>query len=343
MEDTRTLLTTLRGRYNQRELAEALGITTRTLRRWQVGETEPPLYAADAIRQRLLPLTGHSGTKIVARNTTMSEATTVPARAFPSKGNWTDEQLKLAFHFYCQTPFGKLHSRNKQIIELANLIGRTPSALAMKLVNFASLDPSITDTGRKGLTGASAQDRKIWDEFHADWERLTVECEQLRAYLLKGHEQAPEPLLGNEDDFALGDYTGETRQAIVWQRIKQDFFRRAVLASYRGRCCISGISDQRFLIASHIVPWRQDKANRLNPSNGLCLSAIHDKAFDQHLFSLTDNHRIVLSKQLKASKDTFLQEVFWPTEDRLIELPERFRPEQAFIRSHREAMLRSET
>jgi len=56
MEDARKLLTTLRGRYNQRELAEALGVTTRTLRRWEVGETDPPPYAADAIRQRLLPL-----------------------------------------------------------------------------------------------------------------------------------------------------------------------------------------------------------------------------------------------------------------------------------------------
>lgn len=58
MEDARKLLTTLRGRYNQRELAEQLGVTTRTLRRWEVGETDPPPYAADAIRQRLLPLAG---------------------------------------------------------------------------------------------------------------------------------------------------------------------------------------------------------------------------------------------------------------------------------------------
>jgi len=56
MQDVRKLLTTLRGRYNQRELAEALGIATRTLRRWEVGESDPPPYAADAIRQRLLPL-----------------------------------------------------------------------------------------------------------------------------------------------------------------------------------------------------------------------------------------------------------------------------------------------
>ena len=145
------------------------------------------------------------------------------------------------------------------------------------------------------------------------------------------------------DDPALADYTGEMRQAIVLQRIKQDFFRRAVLASYRGRCCISGVTEPRLLVASHIVPWREDKANRLNPSNGLCLSAIHDKAFDSYLFSLTDDNRVVLSQPLKASKDAFLQEVFWPIEDRSIELPERFIPNPALVRHHRETMLRERT
>jgi len=257
--------------------------------------------------------------------------------AFPNKGNWTSEQLKLAFAFYCQTPFGKLHSKNPHIIELAIMIGRTPSALAMKLVNFASLDPSITGTGRKGLSGASAQDRKVWDEFHADWERLAVECELLRRQLLRERsERKPMPVpLPLQDDLRLSDYTGETREALVQQRIKQDFFRRAVLASYRGRCCISGLSDRRMLVASHIVPWREDKANRLNPSNGLCLSAIHDKAFDCHLFSLTDDARVVLSPQIKSSKDAFIREVFWSVEGKSIELPERFRPDTSFLQRHR--------
>ncbi|MDE1885348.1 MAG: HNH endonuclease, partial [Xanthomonadaceae bacterium] len=143
-------------------------------------------------------------------------------------------------------------------------------------------------------------------------------------------------------DFVLADFTGETRRAVVEQRVKQSFFRRAVLASYRGRCCISGVSDARLLVASHIVPWRDDKANRLNPSNGLCLSVIHDKAFDSYLFSLTDDIRVVLSKRLKATKDAFLKEVFWPVEDRVIELPERFGPEMGFLRSHRENMLKDE-
>lgn len=182
----------------------------------------------------------------------------------------------------------------------------------------------------------------MWNEFHADWEQLAVECEQLREHLLSEHRKPLERLSAIEDDFALDDYSGETRRAIVQQRIKQDFFRRAVLASYRGRCCVSGVGDARFLVASHIVPWRQDKANRLNPCNGLCLSSIHDKAFDKHLFSLTDDHRIVLSASLKASKDAFLREVFWPIEGRAIEIPDRFLPKSEFVQRHRSAMLAQE-
>lgn len=75
--------------------------------------------------------------------------------------NWTRQQLLVAFSLYCQMPFGKMHSRNPDIIKYAEYIGRTPSALAMKLTNIASLDPAITSTGRKGLKGASEADRKM--------------------------------------------------------------------------------------------------------------------------------------------------------------------------------------
>ncbi len=88
--------------------------------------------------------------------------------------SWTPEQVKLAFHLYCQLPFGRLHQSNPEIIALAELIGRTPSAVAMKLTNLASLDPAIIASGRKGLSGASNLDRAIWDEFHADWEGLVL-------------------------------------------------------------------------------------------------------------------------------------------------------------------------
>ncbi len=253
-----------------------------------------------------------------------------------SHRRWTHDQLKLTFHLYCQLPFGKLHSRNPEIIELANLIGRTPSAVAMKLVNFASLDPTITSTGRSGLGNASSLDRNIWDEFHADWEGLAVECNRLKSKLLESHGTVaatnPEE---QEEVSGLEDYTGQTRQVVTEQRIKQHFFRRAVLSSYRGRCCMSGLSEPSLLIASHIVPWSQDKANRLNPSNGLCLSAIHDKAFDKGLLTISDEFRVIVSDKLKRNEGAFIREVMLPLSGRPIELPERFMPDAAFIAHHR--------
>ena len=244
---------------------------------------------------------------------------------------WTKEQLKLAFHLYCQLPFGKLDMRTPEVIKLAKLLGRTPGAVAMKLSNFASLDPAITGSGRKGLEGASKLDREIWDEFHADWEKLAVESELLRRSLDANAAIADEA----DEQLVPDDFTGETRKVVTEQRIKQNFFRRAVLSSYRGRCCMSGLSEPRLLVASHIVSWSKDKANRLNPSNGLCLSAIHDRAFDKGLITLTDDFKVVVSEELKRKKETFVIEVLLPLDGRAIESPERFAAQPEFIAWHR--------
>ena len=268
----------------------------------------------------------------------MSDSSEPTKNVFSSTGNWTREQALLAFQFYCETPFGQLHAKNRNVIELANLLGRTPGALAMKCVNFASLDPAIRESGRSGLGNVSALDREIWNEFHANWGGLVEECESLLTTLQseKGAPPTSQDTLLLPEDF---DFTGETRTAIVQQRVKQDFFRRSVLSSYGHRCCISGVTDKRFLVASHIVAWRDDASIRLHPANGLCLSTIHDKAFDSHLFSLTDDRRIILSNQLRNTSDEFLRQVFWALDDKSISLPEKFAPDVAFVGRHRQKML----
>src|SRR3546814_20115869 len=183
----------------------------------------------------------------------------------------------LAFSLYLQLPFGQFHKSNWQVQSLAALIGRSPSAVAMKLGNFASLDPA---QGGKGLQNASAQDRKTWHEFHHDWEALALECEQLRARLLQQRPGLPDPLRIAEDPAA--DYTGLTRDALVKQRVGQVLFRRAVLTAYDSRCCISGLADPRLLVASHIVAWRDDPANSLHPRNGPCLAALTPRSCAPH-------------------------------------------------------------
>lgn len=121
-----------------------------------------------------------------------------------------------------------------------------------------------------------------------------------------------------------------------WGCLLRQCFRRAVLGSYRGRCCMSGLAEPRLLLASHIVPWSADKANRLNPANGLCLSALHDRAFDQGLITLEDDFTITLSEQLRQCDEPFVREVLRPLTGRPIELPERFLPSVEFVAWHRQ-------
>lgn len=253
-----------------------------------------------------------------------------------STERWTRSQLMLAFHLYCQLPFGRLHSRAPEIIELASLIGRTPSAVAMKLVNFASLDPLITSSGRKGLSNASDADREIWNEFHQDWEKLALESEQI-LNSLRGVSHA----MTDEEVDVIADYTGETRATFVETRIKQDFFRRAVLSSYGGCCCITGLSIPQLLNASHIVPWSVDKQNRLNPGNGLCLSVLHDRAFDKGLLTVLPDLTIKVTGGLNNAENKFVDSALLAYDGKKIRAPEKFYPQREFLEYHNQKIFKS--
>src|SRR5258708_36151463 len=92
---------------------------------------------------------------------------------------WTREHSLIALNLYCKLPFGSFDQRNPIVREVASRMGRTPSSLAMKLSNLASLDPVQRARGIKGLSGASKQDREMWDEFQSEINILGPESEQL--------------------------------------------------------------------------------------------------------------------------------------------------------------------
>jgi predicted restriction endonuclease len=179
------------------------------------------------------------------------------------------------------------------------------------------------------LGNASAGDKQIWDEFHNDWEKLTAECAELLAnYDFDIAKDDAESKLKMPDSFV-----GETKTTSTTVRIGQTFFRKAVLASYQNKCCMSGVSIPILLIASHIVPWAAAKDNRLNPANGLCLSAIHDKAFDKGLMTVKPDYTIVVSKVINddnCRQSKLLQEL----NGKKITLPEKFLPDRDFLSWH---------
>lgn len=246
------------------------------------------------------------------------------------RNQWTEDQTKRALFLYFQLPFGQLHQRNREIIDLANSLGRSPSSVAMKLANFASLDPRITESGRKGLRGASALDRRVWETIDGDWTKLIHEICLQEESLILDHSRTTG---AGVELVSPGGPT--TARAEVQRRRGQEFFRRAVLANFNAVCCVTGISEPRLLIASHISPWSTDEKNRHNPRNGLCLSATFDRAFDQHLMTVDPGDLTIrFSSHLLNHANPETRDYFAPYEGRRLRSPTHLSLDGTLLSSH---------
>lgn len=249
-----------------------------------------------------------------------------------AKNNWSREELIIAFNLYCKVPFTKINSSNQDIKSLAPIIGRSTGSIAMKLANFARLDPTLQARGVKGLKGGSKGEEVIWKEFNDNWEGLAFESERILAeYKGRSIEEQAEIC---EEDTPL---EGKEREAIVRLRINQAFFRKMVLASYNNRCCITGIAIPELLVAGHIIPWAMNVKYRMNPMNGLCMNALHDRAFDKGLITVTPDYVIRISSKLidgvrKMESETF----FLPYDGKKINPSQRFLPLREFLEYHNE-------
>lgn len=256
---------------------------------------------------------------------------------------WAREHFLVALNLYCKLPFGKLHKGNPIIIDVAQKMGRTPSSLSMKLCNFAALDPVQRARGIRGLSGATRQDRAMWDEFHSKLSTLGSESEGLLHNLFT-NDDAEEVDFLSRDKVRLVTPSGPTEiRTTVKARRGQQFFRQAVLTAYDIRCCISGINIPELLVASHIKPWGKFPTERLNPRNGLCLSKLHDAAFDAGLITLDEKLNVVLSKRLRRFfPEPAVAQNFAPFEGQPIRMPEKLaEPDGGFLRYHRAKVFQS--
>jgi putative restriction endonuclease len=231
---------------------------------------------------------------------------------------WTRDELLLAFNLYCRTPFGRLHHRNPDIIALVRAIGRTPGSVAMKLCNFASLDPAQQARGIRV------------HEFAHDWGALAAESEDARERLRLRFQTVEDA----EPSTVLAGPTDVARTVRVWR--VQGLFRATVLASYDFTCAISGINVPDVLVASHIIPWSREESRRLDPRNGIALSALHDRAFDRGLISVDENLALVVSRRLHVAHPTDIhRSALLDIEGRRLRLPSRFKPDPEALAWHR--------
>ena len=246
---------------------------------------------------------------------------------------WSEEETILAFYYYCKIPFGKIHSRNPEIIRIATLLRRSPGAVSFKMGNLGHFDPELQKRNVKGLKNASKLDEQVVLEFRGNWEELSYKSVMIE-------EQLKRIETYNVSIMDLSIPAGVDAERVSKQRINQDFFRDAVLSAYGNRCCISGISIPSLLIARHIKPWSDSdpKTERTNPCNGLSLNALHDKAFDRGLITVTPEYIVHVSSKLKtiAGEDGLA----WlkGCDKKKIILPEKFVPQREFLEYHNDVI-----
>lgn len=243
---------------------------------------------------------------------------------------WTKEQLLLTINLYNKLTFGQLHARNPAVIELAGLVERNPNAVALKLVNFASLDPRLK---QKGMEKTSKLDKIVWQEYMENWGELFFEGEKL---LAKKQNTTIEKLY-NIDLDKYDKREGKEVERLVKVRVDQEGFRGAVLTNFNNKCCITGIDMVDLLVASHIVPWSKDEKNRLNPANGLALNGLHDRAFDKHLITVTEDLTIKISSRFYQHKELeSIHQNFIKYDGKQLNLPKKYYPDIEFLKMHNE-------
>lgn len=253
--------------------------------------------------------------------------------------NWSREEHIVAFNLYNQIPFGSIHMRNPKVIELAALLGRKVGSVSYKLANFARLDPALQARGIRGMPRGAKGEEAVWNEFTDKPELLAFESERLLASRLgRSIEEVAE--------IDVGDLPpeGRDREAIVRLRVNQSFFRSRILSAYNFRCCITGLAVRPLLVASHIVPWSEGRANRLNPRNGLCLNALHDRAFDRRIMWVDEDMRVRFVGGLHESAKSDNTSLDWLLrfEGEPLKLPGKFSPDAELLFKHAQRCMESQ-
>lgn len=252
---------------------------------------------------------------------------------------WTREELLVALNLYHKLTFGQLHARQPAILAVAEKLNRGANSLALKLCNFASLDPALKVRGIKGLQGASSLDREAWKQFHETLDESAPASEEALRRLFELDESRELEVVPKEGIRIRRrpDQGATETTAQVKQRRGQDYFRDAVINNFGGRCGVTRLEVRELLIASHILPWGTHPEERLNVRNGLCLSRLHDAAFDRGLIAFDDERKMILSSRLKAAlPQTAIRDNFGAYEGQPLHLPDDAAlPDNQFLTFHR--------
>jgi len=192
---------------------------------------------------------------------------------------------------------------------------------------FDNVSANQTSYPQKGFCSAAA--KKLL-EYHR-YDIQEKQADEMIVSIKKGTKVSDQLI-----SFFDLDKVGSDKVVSTKTRIGQSYFRRMVLANYNNCCCVTGLNVPQTLRASHIVAWADDKRHRMDPQNGLCLSATYDAAFDKHLISFDEDYRMIVSKDIKEYySNAVAKEYFGKFEGKKIIMPIRYLPSKALLERHR--------
>lgn len=246
---------------------------------------------------------------------------------------WTRNEFLVVLNLYTKITYGQFNPRNSEVIKIARLLGRTPGAVAYKLVHFSGMDPYHIGRGLKGLANPGNNAIEIYNDFVSNWDLRYFESESILAQLqnISLEELFQEDLSNQIPTSAVGF----TREQIIRARVNQSSFRKMVLSNFAFKCAVCRINLPGILVASHIVPWAEDDKNRLNPQNGLCLCSLHDKAYDLGYLGIKDDYTIAISPRINDYEKFDLTHTYFSQFDKKKILnPQKLSPKPEFLQIH---------
>lgn len=120
-------------------------------------------------------------------------------------------------------------------------------------------------------------------------------------------------------------------------RVGQERFAANVKDNYKHRCCFPecNISDDDFLVASHIARWADNEKKRGEIANGLCLCLIHDKAFEKGYFTLDDDFKVCVPETVNITNSIIYKKYISQYIGKSIEIGYK-KPDREALKEHRD-------
>ena len=268
------------------------------------------------------------------------------------RNNWIESEQVLALSLYLQkVPFSKINRNNPLIIKLASFLGRTPSAVALKLANLANCDPAIIGTGRSGMSHGSKMDKVIWDKYITSNNVAQLFLDTIVAakeysvpdYFFFDQEEGNiyKDISTNNSFRSVCNIDSTEVFVTTKQRLGQNFFRKIVLNNFNNRCAITDLNLVQLIEASHIIPWESSSDEmRLSPKNGIALNVLLHRAYDANLLGIDQDLIVHISQDLVQQPNMNISNFFENIDHKKLNLPQIFIPNQDWLKIRFESFKR---